>query len=269
MHLLCIACIGAAAAAHAAAARPGMHAMHPAPHTSPQKEANIPDPPLPPRRAALCQLLSPQCVLTQAVDEAWTGVVSEDQPTSLVPGAKVHFGQAAGAAPPTPQSAAPPPPREAEPGAPPAAAAPPDGSRARRSAPPMLKKRPSGNNPRHNKGEQAKLLAMTASGRITVCRTPRLRTSGRAPRTHARMHRAYHTHTHARTRTHAQHAHVSRQGAFESEEERQEHLWCELGGEALAPTLRSGAIKLLRAEWLVHPAPPRRCTRFPGHTPSW
>ena len=65
---------------------------------------------------------------------------------------------------------------------------------------------------------------------------------------------------------HAQHVHVSLQGAFESEAQRQEHLWCELGGEALAPSLRSGAIKLLRAEWLVPPARPPLHT-IPRGTP--
>ena len=59
-----------------------------------------------------------------------------------------------------------------------------------------------------------------------------------------------HTHTHARARAHT-HVHISWQGAFESEAQRQEHLWCELGGEALEPSLRSGAIKLLRAGWIV------------------
>ena len=59
-----------------------------------------------------------------------------------------------------------------------------------------------------------------------------------------------HTHTHTHTRAHA-HVHISWQGAFESEAQRQEHLWCELGGEALEPSLRSGAIKLLRAGWIV------------------
>ena len=75
-----------------------------------------------------------------------------------------------------------------------------------------------------------------------------------------------HVHVHA-------HVHISWQGSFESEAQRQEHLWCALGGEALAPSLRSGAIKLLHAEWLVHPAHPPlhtlpRAQPFPGDNPS-
>ena len=90
----------------------------------------------------------------------------------------------------------------------------------------------------------------------------------RASPTHTCTHASSlsHTHTRARARMHAQHVHVSLQGAFESEAQRQEHLWCELGGEALAPSLRSGAIKLLRAEWLVHPARPPLHT-IPRGTP--
>jgi len=182
-------------------------------------------------------------VTSQAVD-TWKGVVpmvTEHQPPSLAGGAKVHFEQAAPAATHTLLPGAAPPPPEAAPAAavspaaalsPPAAVSPPAAlsppaavsppvtesppapepktaasaapASLEKRIPAWLEKRPSA---RHSKSDQAKLLSVSASGRIT--------------------------------------------GAFGSEAQRQEHLWCELGGEALEPSLRSGAIALMRAEWLV------------------